>query len=144
MALKKGYAPVAFDDLAWEEDLRRARGSAPRIARETRVRLEREGQEVASLMACDEDARDGTSLPGCVKVYLPPPAGPLSLVYRIGRNKQAAFTSTTSPSASAITHPAPAPKPSTSSPTAASTADACQTSPCNPANASPTTSTKPA
>lgn len=44
MALKKGYAPVAFDDLAWEEDLRRARGSAPRIARETRARLEREGQ----------------------------------------------------------------------------------------------------
>ena len=39
-------------------------------------------------MACDEDARDGTSLPGCVKVYLPPPAGPLGLVYQIARNKQ--------------------------------------------------------
>ena len=88
MALKKGYAPVAFDDLAWEEDLRKARGSAPRIARETRARLEREGQEVDALFACDEDARDGTSLPGCVKVYLPPPAGPLGLVYRIARNKR--------------------------------------------------------
>ena len=88
MALKKGYAPVAFDDLAWEEDLRKARGSTPRIARETRARLEREGQEVDALFACDEDARDGTSLPGCVKVYLPPPAGPLGVVYRIARNKQ--------------------------------------------------------
>lgn len=62
------------------------RGSAPRIAAETRARLEREGQEVDALFACDDDARDGTNLPDCVKVYLPPPAGPLGLVYRIAKD----------------------------------------------------------
>lgn len=36
MPVKRGFAPVAFDELAWQED------------------------------------RDGTSLSGCVKVYLPP------------------------------------------------------------------------
>lgn len=77
MPLKRGFAPVAFDDLAWQDDLRRATGNARRIGEETRSRLEREGQAVDALFACDPDARDGTSLPGCVKVYLPPPGGPL-------------------------------------------------------------------
>jgi hypothetical protein len=27
------------------------------------------------------------SLPGCVKVYVPPPGGPLGLVYRLAKNK---------------------------------------------------------
>lgn len=87
MALKKGFAPVAFDELAWQFDLRKASKSARRIAEETRSRLEREGQAVDALFACDENARDGTSLPGCVKVYIPPPGGPLGLVYRLAKNK---------------------------------------------------------
>jgi hypothetical protein len=61
--LKRGFAAVAFDDLAWQDDLRRATGSARKIGEETRSRLEREGQAVDALFACDEDARDGTSLP---------------------------------------------------------------------------------
>lgn len=40
-----------------------------------------------ALFACDEDARDGTSLPGCVKVYIPPPGGPLGMVCRLAKNK---------------------------------------------------------
>lgn len=88
MPLKRGYAPVAFDELAWQEDLRKASKSARRIAGETRSRLEREGQPVDALFACVEEARDGTSLPGCVKVYIPPPGGPLGLVYRLASNKE--------------------------------------------------------
>lgn len=87
MALKRGFASVAFDDLAWQDDLSRATGSARRIAEETRSRLEREGQAVDALFACDQEARDGTRLPGCVKVYLPPPGGPLGLVYRIAKGQ---------------------------------------------------------
>jgi len=87
VALKRGFAPVAFDELAWQDDLRKAGKSARRIGEETRSRLEREGQTVDALFACDEDARDGTSLPGCVKVYIPPPGGPLGLVYRLAKNK---------------------------------------------------------
>jgi hypothetical protein len=86
--LKRGFAAVAFDDLAWQEDLRHATGSARRIGEEARTRLEREGQAVDALFACDEEGRDGTSLPGCVKVYLPPPSGPLGLVYRIAKGRE--------------------------------------------------------
>ncbi len=87
MALKRGFAPVAFDELAWQEDLQKAGKSARRIAEETRSRLAREGQSVDALFACDEEARDGTSLPGCVKVYIPPPGGPLGIVYRLAKNQ---------------------------------------------------------
>jgi hypothetical protein len=85
--LRRGFAPVALDELAWQEDLRRATGGAKRIGEETRLRLEREGQTVEALFACSEEARDGTRLPGCVKVYLPPPGGPLGLVFRIAKGK---------------------------------------------------------
>jgi hypothetical protein len=86
VSLKRGFAPVAFDELAWQEDLRALIGGARRIAAETRSRLDREGQGVDALFACEEEARDGTSLPGCVKVYLPPPGGPLGIVYRLAKN----------------------------------------------------------
>ena len=87
MPLKRGFAPVAFDDLAWLDDLSEAKGSSRRIGEETRSRLEREGRAVDALFVCDEDARDGTSLPGCVKVYLPPLGGPLGLVYRLAKGQ---------------------------------------------------------
>lgn len=51
MPLKRGFAAVAFDDLAWQDDLRRATGSARKIGEETRSRLEREGQAVDALFA---------------------------------------------------------------------------------------------
>jgi hypothetical protein len=85
--IKRGFAHVAFDELAWHEDLRQATGSAKRIGEETRSRLEREGQAINALFACDPEGRDGTSLPGCVKVYLPPPGGPLGLVFRLAKGK---------------------------------------------------------
>lgn len=91
MSPKRGFAPVAFDELAWQEDLRTAAKSVRRIAGETRRRLEREGQAVDDLFACDEEARDGTSLPGCVKVYVPPPGGPMGLVYRVAKNAEGRF-----------------------------------------------------
>ena len=88
MSPKRGFAPVAFDELTWQEDLRALAGGAPRIAAETRKRLEREGQAVDALFACDEEARDGTRLPGCVKVYLPPPGGPLGMVFQLAKNSE--------------------------------------------------------
>jgi hypothetical protein len=44
--IKRGFASVAFDELAWHEDLRQAAGSAKRIGEEARSRLEREGQAI--------------------------------------------------------------------------------------------------
>jgi hypothetical protein len=82
---KRGFAHVAFDELAWHEDLRQATRSAKRIGEETRSRLEREAQAIDSLFACDEEARDGTSLPGCVKVYRRALGG--ETVYRLAHRR---------------------------------------------------------
>ena len=81
------FAAVVFDETAWSEDLRNATDVARAIATRTRRRLEREGQPIDALLACDAEASDGTSLPGCVKAYIPPPAGRWGLVYLIARNQ---------------------------------------------------------
>lgn len=39
MALKRGFSPVAFDELAWQDDLRKASKSARCIGEETRSHL---------------------------------------------------------------------------------------------------------
>jgi hypothetical protein len=85
-AASRGRARVAFDEAAWEDDLRGATSAAQKTAEEARTRLERDGQPVDALLACDNEAADGTNLSGCVKVYLPPPAGPWGLVYLIARD----------------------------------------------------------
>ena len=82
----RGHARVAFDEAAWDEDLQRATSAARKAAEETRTRLESDGQPVDALLACDSNATDGTNLSGCVKVYIPPPAGPWGLVYLIARD----------------------------------------------------------
>ena len=58
-----GHEPATFDELAWQEDLRKASKSARRIGEETRSRLEWEGQVVVTLFACDENARTARASP---------------------------------------------------------------------------------
>lgn len=41
---------------------------------------------MSSLRRCEAEGRDGTRLAACVKVYLPPPAGPFGMVFRIARD----------------------------------------------------------
>jgi hypothetical protein len=81
-AREAGYAEVLFDDLAFEEDVRRAGGE---IAAAIRRIYEQHGLPVADLLACDEEGQDSTRLPGCVKVYLPRPAGRFGMVFAIHR-----------------------------------------------------------
>src|SRR5215208_1481978 len=61
--------PVAFDELAVAEDLTRL-GEGGVEALEGLGGLPRE-----RLVACDAEGRDGTRLGGCVKTYVPWPAG---------------------------------------------------------------------
>ncbi|HEX6781840.1 MAG TPA: HEPN domain-containing protein [Solirubrobacterales bacterium] len=84
MPIKRGFASVAFDELAWHEDLRQAARSesAKKLASGWNARVK---QSMRSSPATR--MRDGTSLPGCVKVYLPPPGGPLGLVFRLAKGK---------------------------------------------------------
>jgi hypothetical protein len=82
------HAPVAFDEAAWSEDLRQTTDTGRAAATSKRAELERDGQPVDELLACDEEARDGTSLPECVKTRVPWPDGKWGIVYLIARDKQ--------------------------------------------------------
>ena len=87
MAANRGAAPVVFDDLAFSEDLSRTTDNGRRIAADTRTAYERHGCPVDDLLACQEQATDGTDLPGCAKVYLPAPVGKFGMVLAIKRQE---------------------------------------------------------
>lgn len=67
--------PVIVDEETLAEDLAHA-SEAARAAIEPMVaRLADSGAPARWLKRCEEEARDGTSLPGCVKMYIPQPDG---------------------------------------------------------------------
>jgi hypothetical protein len=73
---------VRFDAARFEEDLRNARAAGRAIGTDAREQLERD---------CQTDARDGTNLPGMVKLYLPMPHGPWGLVLAGDRDEHGPF-----------------------------------------------------
>ncbi len=86
MPPKRGAAAqVIFDEHAWREDMARTTSSGRTVAEETRYDYEQNGCPIEDLLACDSEAQDGTRLPGCAKVYLPPPTGKFGLVFEIDR-----------------------------------------------------------
>jgi hypothetical protein len=67
--------PVHVDEQELTEDLAHA-SEAGRAAIEPMIqRLRADGAPKEWLKQCDAEARDGTRLPGCVKLYIPQPAG---------------------------------------------------------------------
>ena len=82
-ARRRGYAPVVFDDAAFDEDMKRLSASAAEVARQARSRYEAAGVPVADLRGCAEESNDETTLPRCLKVYLPEPAGRFGMVFRL-------------------------------------------------------------
>jgi len=67
--------PVHLDERELAEDLSHA-SEAGRAAIEPLIQqLKTDGVPAAWLRRCDSEARDGTRLPGCVKIYIPQPAG---------------------------------------------------------------------
>jgi hypothetical protein len=73
--------PVHVDERELAEDLGHA-SEAGQVAIEPMVqRLRADGAPVAWLKKCDAEARDGTRLPGCVKLYIPQPAGQWGAVF---------------------------------------------------------------
>jgi len=72
---------VHVDDLTLTDDLARA-NKAGRAAIELMIqRLKADGAPAAWLKRCDAEARDGTRLPGCVKLYIPQPIGRWGAVF---------------------------------------------------------------
>lgn len=77
--------PARFDSNAWDKDIARA-GSSGRAAAETaRDRYERDGVPVEELRQVQDEGPDGTILPNCVKVYLPPPVGKFGMIFEVVR-----------------------------------------------------------
>lgn len=80
-----GRAVVVFDDGAFAEDLDHARSRARADGDAARREFERLGIEVGRLRPCDREGRDGTQLAGCVKTYIPWPAGRFGMVFAVER-----------------------------------------------------------
>ena len=71
---------VRFNDALFADDLARCRAEGQQVGRQTRVELERDGAPPHLLTSCGAEHRDGTDLPGMVKLYVPLPYGPWGLV----------------------------------------------------------------
>jgi hypothetical protein len=75
---------VEFDDATFAEDLEHTSSDTGRtLAQRERNKLTDEGLPPGQLKRCDTEARDGTSLPGCVKIYIPRPGGTWGMVFQL-------------------------------------------------------------
>jgi hypothetical protein len=83
---RKARPRVHFDEISFTEDVSHATAAGRRVAIDARRDLERDGVDVAILLSCQPHGRDGTRLPRCVKLYLPPPAGGWRMVFEITRD----------------------------------------------------------
>jgi hypothetical protein len=77
---------VRFDELAFTDDVGHATPAGREVAHAARRRLEADGADLVEFKRCDPDARDGTSLPNCVKIYLPGPDGRWRMVFEVLRD----------------------------------------------------------
>lgn len=66
---------VRIDEILLAEDLARCTQAARAAIEPMVARLQDMGIPVKWLRRCEEEGRDGTRLEGCVKVYIPQPAG---------------------------------------------------------------------
>ncbi len=72
---------VEFDDTPFAEDLAHTSPAGQKAAEQKRAEAERDGQATDELLGCSREGRDGTSLPGCVKAYVPWPTGRWGMVF---------------------------------------------------------------
>jgi hypothetical protein len=72
---------VHVDEAELAEDLAHATDAAQAAIKPVIERLREEGVPSGWLGRCDTEARDGTRLGGCVKLYIPQPAGQWGAVF---------------------------------------------------------------
>jgi hypothetical protein len=76
-------APVVFDDALFEADLQRASELGAEAAGAARKRFENGGVPRDELRLCQAEGTEGSQLPSCLKVYLPPSAGRFGMVFQL-------------------------------------------------------------
>jgi hypothetical protein len=80
----RAHFRVTFDDAAFAEDLEHSSPAGRNAAYSERDELTRDGGLAPDrLKACEAEGRDGTRLPGCVKIYIPAPDGPWGMVFQL-------------------------------------------------------------
>ena len=72
-----------FDPDAFREDMARTTPAGRDAAETAKRRYQTSGVPRSELRPCEAEGRDGTELPQCLKVYLPPPAGRFGMVFKI-------------------------------------------------------------
>src|SRR5262245_59824511 len=72
---------VHVDERELVEDLSHASEAGQAAIEPLIQQLKADGLPVAWLRRCDSEARDGTRLPSCVKIYIPQPAGRWGAVF---------------------------------------------------------------
>jgi hypothetical protein len=77
---RRGF-PAYFDQNAWEEDPERSTPAGRQAAEAARRDYEHGGVPL-DLRRVQEHGADGTVLPNCAKVYLPPPVGRFGMIFR--------------------------------------------------------------
>jgi len=88
LPIRRGHARVLFNEGAFAEDTMRSGRVGAKALRDARSQFEREGVEIKTLRRCDPEHREGTELPACFKVYLPPPNGKFGMVLRFIREDE--------------------------------------------------------
>lgn len=71
-----------FDPDAFRDDMARTTPAGRDAAEAAKRDYEASGVPFSDLRPCDPEHRDGTQLPQCLKVYLPPPVGRFGMVFR--------------------------------------------------------------
>jgi hypothetical protein len=67
---------VRLDAAVVEEDLAHATDAGRAAIKRALAEVADDGVPVAWLKRCHAEGRDGTRLPGCVKIYIPTPMAP--------------------------------------------------------------------
>jgi hypothetical protein len=80
---KRGHAPVVFDEASFDADTKQGNAAGADVARAARRAYERDGVPSDDLRRCEAEGSDGTLLPHCLKVYMPPPAGRFGMVFQL-------------------------------------------------------------
>jgi len=80
---KRGHAPVVFDEASFDADTKEGNAAGADVARAARRAYERDGVPSDDLRRCEAEGSDGTLLPHCLKVYMPPPAGRFGMVFQL-------------------------------------------------------------
>ncbi|MFL5897148.1 MAG: hypothetical protein ACJ76D_01585 [Solirubrobacterales bacterium] len=88
MPIRRGHAPIVFNEGAFAEDTMRSGRAGAEVLREARGQFERSGVKIKTLRRCDPEARDGTKLSACFKLYLPAPNGKFGMVFRFIRDSE--------------------------------------------------------